>query len=82
MSRYFLHLRDGTDELLDPEGSFFDDLEQLRTAVLAGARDVMANELKSAGTVDLRYRIDAEDENGNIVFSLPFADAAHIVPAH
>ena len=82
MSRYFLHLRDGTDELLDPEGSFFDDLEQLRAAVLAGARDVMANELKSAGTVDLRYRIDAEDENGNIVFSLPFADAAHIVPAH
>ena len=82
MSRYFLHLRDGTDELLDPEGSFFDDLEQLRAAVLAGARDVMANELKSAGTVDLRYRIDAEDENGDIVFSLPFADAVHIVPAH
>lgn len=81
MSRYFLHFRDGTDETLDPEGSFFDDLEQLRAAVLAGARDVMANELKSGGILDLRFRIDAEDENGDLVYSLPFADAVHIVPA-
>ncbi len=34
MPRYLLHLRDGTDEILDPEGSEFDDLEALRKAML------------------------------------------------
>src|SRR5438552_2723102 len=33
MPRYFLHLRDGTDEILDPDGSVFDDGAKLRSAV-------------------------------------------------
>jgi hypothetical protein len=79
MARYFLHLRDHTDEMLDPEGSEFVDLDALKKAVLAGARDVLANEIKSGGVLDLRFRIDAEDEAGEIVHSLPFKHAVRII---
>ena len=37
MPRYFLHLRDGTDEVLDPDGLMFDDEGRLRKAVVQNA---------------------------------------------
>ena len=80
MARYFLHLRDGTDEILDPEGREFANMEAVRRAVLEGARDVLGNEIKSGGVMDLRYRIDAEDESGTVVYSLPFRHAVNIIP--
>ncbi|HEY0311154.1 MAG TPA: hypothetical protein VGC56_01520 [Allosphingosinicella sp.] len=80
MARYFFHLRDGTDELLDQEGREFADLEAVRAAALRGARDIIGNEVKSGGLVDLRYRIDAETEAGEIVYSLPFKHAVNIIP--
>ena len=69
-----MHLRDGVDEMLDPEGLEFADLESLRTAVLFAARDLIAGDIRN-GIVDLRFRIDAEDENGAIVYTLPFRHA-------
>lgn len=79
MARYFLHLRDGSDETLDPEGKEFADLEALRKAVLCAARDLIAGDVRH-GVIDLRFRIDAEDENGALVYSLPFKHALNIIP--
>lgn len=77
MPRYFLHLRDSVDEVLDPEG-----IEMPREAIagvaLAQARDCMAGDVKS-GRLDLHYRIDVHDEAGKVVHSLPFADALEVV---
>ena len=77
MPRYFLHLRDGVDELLDPEG-----LDIAREAVagvaLSQARDCMAGDVKD-GRLDLSLRIDVHDESGEPVHSLSFADALQIV---
>nr|WP_314444075.1 hypothetical protein [uncultured Sphingomonas sp.] len=81
MPRYFLHLRDGSDDLLDPDGKVVDDLEALRSYVLMNARDCIAGDLKN-GVIDLRYRIDAEDEAGSLVYSLPFKHAFSIIPAN
>jgi hypothetical protein len=80
MALYFLHLRDGTDEILDPDGCEFADMEAVKKAARLGARDVMGNEVKSGGIMDLRYRIDAENEAGEIVYSLPFKHAVNIIP--
>ena len=80
MARYFLHLRDHVDEVLDGEGLELLDLEAVKRAVLEGARDVIAHEIKTDGAMNLRYRIDAEDETKNVVHSLPFKDAVIIVP--
>lgn len=79
MARYFMHLRDGADELLDPEGVDLDSIEAVRKNVMTAARDVLAGDLRN-GVVDLRYRIDAENEGGEIVYSLAFRHAFSIVP--
>lgn len=79
MARYFLNLRDGTQELLDPEGVEYASLEIMRKAVLRTARDLMSSDIEQ-GTIDLRFRIDAEDRHGRIVYTLPFKHAVNIIP--
>jgi hypothetical protein len=79
MALYYMHLRDSIDECLDPEGKEFDDIDALRTAVLVSARDLMAGDIRR-GIIDFRFRIDAEDVNGDIVYSLPFKHALSIIP--
>ena len=79
MARFFLHLRDSTDELLDPEGREYADMETLRRAVMTCVRDLMAGDIRD-GVVDLRFRIDAETADGVIVYSLPFKHAVSIIP--
>jgi hypothetical protein len=79
MSRYFLHLRDGTEQLLDPEGQEFASLDAMRKFVLFSARDLLTGDVRS-GILDLRFRIDAEDEHGTIVYSLPFKHALNVIP--
>jgi hypothetical protein len=74
-----MHLRDSIDECLDPEGKEFDDMESLRKAVIFTVRDLMAGDIRE-GIIDFRFRIDAEDESGEIVYSLPFKHALSIVP--
>ena len=79
MARYYMHLRDGTEELVDPEGREYPDLEALRNAVLLTARDLMMGDIRD-GILDLRFRIDAEDESGAVVYTLPFKHAVNIIP--
>jgi len=74
-----MHLRDSTDELLDSEGVELVDLEAVRQNVMTAARDILAGDLRN-GVVDLRYRIDAENEVGAIVYTLPFKHAFSIIP--
>jgi hypothetical protein len=74
MARYFFHLRDGDDQLLDPEGTELSDKQSIEAAALRAARDTLSHELQS-GRLDLRYRIDVEDEAGAIVHSIDLADA-------
>lgn len=76
MPRYFMHLRDGTDEVLDPEGVVL-PTEAIAGAVLMSARDCMAADVKN-GLLDLHYRIDVHGEDGHIVHSLRFEDALEI----
>jgi hypothetical protein len=78
MARYFLHLRDHVTELMDPEGIELPNLEAVKNAVLKNARDVMSGDLRS-GLLDLRFRIDAENDDGAVVFTLPFMHAVNII---
>ena len=79
LARYFMHLRDSVDEILDPEGRDYATMEDLREAVLFCARDLIAGDIRN-GVVDFRYRIDAEDGAGAVVYSLPFKHAFSIIP--
>ena len=79
MPRFFMHLRDGSDELLDNEGMELLDLDAVRLKVLTAARDIIAGDLRN-GIIDLRFRIEAENEGGEIVYTLPFRHAFNIIP--
>ena len=79
MARYYMHLRDGTEQILDPEGLEYPSVEALRKAVLISARDLMTGDVRE-GVIDFRFRIDAEDESGAIIYSLPFRHAVNIIP--
>jgi hypothetical protein len=80
VTRYFLHLRDGTEEVLDPDGVEYDTLDALREAVLVSVRDCISGDALR-GVIDLRFRVDAEDEAGAVVYTLPFEHAISIIPA-
>jgi hypothetical protein len=47
MPPFLLNIRDGDTLLRDPEGSEFPDLETARAEALAGARDVLGDEIKA-----------------------------------
>ena len=79
MARYYMQLRDGTDHLLDPDGIESADLDELKKKVLIAVRGLMSEDIKG-GVVDLRFRIDAEDREGIIVYTLAFAEAVKIIP--
>ena len=79
MPRYFFHLRNGSDILLDPEGSEMAPADIARMA-LWQARDCMSGDLKG-GRVDLRYHIDVHDESRAKVHSIAFVDAVRIISA-
>lgn len=78
MTRYFMDLRNGAEELLDLEGQEFSSIKSLRDAVLFSARDLFSVDVKN-GMVDLRCHIDAHDDSGLIVHTLAFKDAVEII---
>ncbi len=79
MARYFMHLRNSIDEVLDPEGVELSDIDAVRTKVMTAARDILVGDLRK-GVVDLRYRIDAENEGGEVIYTLAFKNAFSIIP--
>ena len=79
MARYYMQLRDGTDHLLDPDGIEYADINVLKKKVLVAVRELISEDVKG-GVIDLRFRIDAEDRDGMIVYTLDFADAVNIIP--
>jgi hypothetical protein len=74
-----MQLRDGSDELLDPDGLEYADIDILKKKVLVAVRELIGEDVKG-GVVDLRFRIDAENREGVIVYSLGFAKALDIIP--
>jgi len=74
-----MQLRDGTEQMLDPEGIEYADMDELRKKVLIAVRDLISGDVKG-GLIDLRFRIDAEDRQGVIVYTLGFAEAVRIIP--
>ncbi|MCA1653275.1 MAG: hypothetical protein ABR588_02600 [Sphingomicrobium sp.] len=77
MPRFFFHLHGGQD-LSDEEGVLLDDLDAVRVQALKGARDIMANEVKS-GHLPLNESICVTDEQGAVVHRQRFPDAIVIV---
>ena len=77
MPRYFIHLVDGKDLTLDPDGAEL-TVEAVEQYALLNARDCIAGDVRN-GVVDLHYRLEVHDEDGVVVHQLSFADAVKVV---
>ena len=80
MARYYFHLRDGVDILIDDEGRQLESLASVANAALIEARSIISADAL-AGHIRLDQRIDVGDEARTIVHTIEFADAVAIVPA-
>jgi hypothetical protein len=76
MARHFLHLVDGEDVLLDPEGVEA-SADEVRQIALRSARDCIAGDVLT-GTIDLTDRIEVHDAAGTVVHTLPFKDVVTV----
>jgi hypothetical protein len=76
MARYYFHLCDGADVLLDDEGREL-QADDLASAALAEARAMMAADALE-GHIFLGQKIEIRDEAGTIVHSLEFEDALRV----
>jgi len=72
--RYYFHLREDENYVLDEEGRELRDIGMVRAAAMADARSVISAEA-SDGKIPLRSIIEVENSEGEKVFELLFRDA-------
>jgi hypothetical protein len=77
MAKFYFHLRDQSEELLDLEGIDCPNANAIVVNALTSARDLIAGEANE-GAIDMTQRIDVEDTSHTIVHSLEFEDAVTI----
>jgi hypothetical protein len=76
MPRYFFHVRDGDEVLLDDEeGEEHANLDEVRKAATEGARDMLGEAALSGKAASLRQRIEVADETGKTVLTVPVGHA-------
>jgi hypothetical protein len=75
--KYFFHLCNDEETVLDVEGRKFENLDEVRRAALEAARDIICSEVRD-GHLKLNQRIDVVDERNFVAYSLKFADAVRI----
>lgn len=79
MSLYFLHLRDGADLVLDPDGRELEGISAIATVALSEARAIIAADVLD-GAINLDQRIEVENMGGEVIHRLEFEDAVDITP--
>ncbi|HEX9946655.1 MAG TPA: hypothetical protein VGA98_03865 [Allosphingosinicella sp.] len=72
--RYFFHLRESGDYVVDEEGRELPDIAAVEAAARLNARSVLAGEAMT-GKLPLAAIIEVRDEQGQPVLDLPFRDA-------
>jgi hypothetical protein len=77
MPLYFLDICNTDIKASDPEGHQLADLEAARREAIASIRSILSHEV-AEGRLDLRGEIRIEDEQGNVVRVVPYADAIEI----
>jgi hypothetical protein len=77
MPRYFLHIQDSGEVIRDEEGMDLPDLAAARDEAIAGARSILADGAK-AGILSLSSLIEIEDERGESLMTITFADTVAI----
>ena len=81
MPRFFHHLRFDVTRLLDQDGSVFADLDAAIADARRQARDLLGQELREDGVLDLTRSIEVTRETGEVLHRLPLVDVVTIIGA-
>lgn len=76
MARFRFHVINDID-VPDDEGQEFDSLAAAHLRAVDYARDLAASAVR-LGRLDLSHRIEIEDEKGEMLLTVTFADAVEI----
>lgn len=77
MPMFFFHVIDDVDAP-DNEGSELPDIAAAEDLARHSARSLMCETIVRDGRITLHHRIDIEDEQGEVVASVPFSEAVQI----
>ena len=75
MPLYYLHIRDGTKLLLDPEGSNLPNLEAARMEAIDGARQLISEAVLTGAPLRMQRAFQIDDADGHTLLNVPFTDA-------
>jgi hypothetical protein len=76
MPRFYFNLHDDV-VAIDDEGRELADVGVARTEAIAAARELICEQVRE-GRLDLRHRIEVEDEDRRPVLTLPFSAVLEI----
>jgi len=71
MPRYYFHIEDDGDTIVDREGIELADLDAAREEAVAGAREIMSEDVLRGRTADGR-RFVITDDWGMVLAEVPF----------
>lgn len=77
MPRYFFHLCDGHETLIDPDGREIPDPSLISHFALQEARAIVSHDALD-GRIKLDQHIEVRDSSGLVVHQLQFVDAIKI----
>ena len=77
MPRFHLHVYNGS-EALDEKGVEFADLDAAKLSAVLGAREMMSDDLRAHGYIDLSYSIKIADAEGLLLHVTRFAECIDI----
>jgi hypothetical protein len=77
MPRFYFHVCDGNGFTEDEEGLELPSVPAARAKAINGLRDLLAGELRR-GALNMAWFIEIEDENRQLVMTVPFSEAVTI----
>jgi hypothetical protein len=77
MTRYFLHLRDHTGVIVDPEGKEFVDLGAARDEAIDAGREIMAELVRTGRVLDGQV-IEICDQSGLVLATVRLKDVVRL----
>ena len=77
VARYYFHLTDGHETLIDADGRDIQDEAQISKIALEEARAMISQDVLT-GRIDLNQYIEVRNESGKLIHQLCFRDAVMI----
>lgn len=75
MPRFFFNLRSAGETIVDSEGQTFRSIASAKEEALQAARDLIADTIKAGRIVDRARVFEVSNASGEVVLTVPFADA-------